>query len=125
MQIPGLKVTVRELGLIGDSDWDRFNAKQNRLADLRKALEARRFTRSDPSYAALSAQLNADLGDAISLGQLAKRPGVSPDLIRALLPPSLRDVSTSDLDSVLLDSLYDGYLQSQKATIERLFQHDG
>ena len=115
----------RELGLIGDSDWDRFNAKQNRLADLRKALEARRFTRSDPSYAALSAQLNADLGDAISLGQLAKRPGVSPDLIRALLPPSLRDVSTSDLDSVLADSLYDGYLQSQKATIERLFQHDG
>jgi tRNA uridine 5-carboxymethylaminomethyl modification enzyme len=115
----------RELGLIGDSDWDRFNAKQNRLADLRKALEATRFTRSDPSYTALCAQLNADLGDAISLAQLAKRPGVLPDLIRALLPTSLRDVSTSDLDSVLADSLYDGYLQSQRATIERLFQHDG
>lgn len=115
----------RELGLVGDGDWERFNGKQSRLAELRKALEATRFRRSDPSYAALSAQLNADLGDAISLEQLAKRPGVSTDLIRALLPNSLHNVSTSDLDSVLADSLYDGYLQSQKSTIERLFQHDG
>ena len=37
----------------------------------------------------------------------------------------MKNVSDSDLDSVLADSLYDGYLQSQKATIDRLYQHDG
>jgi len=115
----------RELGLVGDSDWQRFNAKQNRLAELRSALESTRFRRSDPTYAALRSQLNADLGDAISLTQLAKRPGVSADLVRVFLPISMKNVSDSDLDSVLSDSLYDGYLQSQKATIDRLFQHDG
>jgi len=115
----------RELGLVGDSDWQRFNAKQNRLAELRSALESTRFRRSDPTYAALRSQLNADLGDAISLTQLAKRPGVSADLVRVFLPISMKNVSDSDLDSVLADSLYDGYLQSQKATIDRLFQHDG
>jgi len=111
--------------LVGDSDWERFNAKQTRLAELRKALDSTRFTRSDLTYAALTAQLNIDLGDAITLTQLAKRPGVTQDLVRACLPVGLRNVSTSDLDSVLADSLYDGYLQSQKATIERLYQHDG
>ncbi len=67
----------------------------------------------------------SDLGDAISLTQLAKRPGVSPDLVRVFLPSSLKSISESDLDSVLADSLYDGYLQSQKVTIDRLYQHDG
>jgi len=115
----------RELGLVGDSDWQRFEAKLNRLAEVRSALESTRFRRSDPTYAALRSQLNADLGDAISLTQLAKRPGVSPDLVRMFLPSSLKSISDSDLDSVLADSLYDGYLQSQKATIDRLYQHDG
>jgi len=115
----------RELGLVGDSDWQRFNAKQNRLAELRSTLESTRFRRSDPAYAALRSQLNADLGDVISLNQLAKRPGVSPELVRVFLPVSLKNVSDSDLDTVLADSLYDGYLRSQKATIDRLYQHDG
>jgi tRNA uridine 5-carboxymethylaminomethyl modification enzyme len=115
----------RELGLVGDSDWQRFNAKQNRLAELRSVLESTRFRRSDPAYAALTSQLNADLGDVISLTQLAKRPGVSPELVRSFLPTPIKNVSDSDLDNVLADSLYDGYLRSQKATIDRLYQHDG
>ena len=61
----------------------------------------------------------------ISLTQLAKRPGVTSDLVRAFLPSFLKSVSESDLNSVLADSLYDGYLQSQKVTIDRLYQHDG
>jgi tRNA uridine 5-carboxymethylaminomethyl modification enzyme len=65
------------------------------------------------------------LGDVISLNQLAKRPGVSPELVRVLLPGSLKNVSDSDMDTVLADSLYDGYLRSQKATSDRLYQHDG
>ena len=35
----------RELGLVGDSDWERFNARQDRLSDLRQALEKTRFRR--------------------------------------------------------------------------------
>src|SRR6266403_1330203 len=36
----------RELGLVGDSDWERFNSRQDRLANLRRALEATRLRRS-------------------------------------------------------------------------------
>jgi tRNA uridine 5-carboxymethylaminomethyl modification enzyme len=115
----------RELGLVGDSDWDRFNSRQARLARLRAALAETRFRRSDAQYAAVSAILEADLGDVISLSQLAKRPRVTPQLIMSLLPGELTPVSETDLSSVLADSLYDGYLQTQKATIAKLYQHDG
>jgi tRNA uridine 5-carboxymethylaminomethyl modification enzyme len=114
----------RELGLVGDSDWDRFNSRQVRLARLRTALDETRFRRSDAQYAAISALLGTDLGDAISLSQLAKRPRVTADLVMSLLPRELAPVSEPDLSSVLADSLYDGYLQTQKATIARLYQHD-
>ncbi len=62
MRTLDLKVTVVNLGLVGDSDWQRFNAKQNRLAEVRSALESTRFRRSDPAYAALRSQLNVGSG---------------------------------------------------------------
>ena len=114
----------RELGLVGDSDWERFTARQTRLTALRTGLDSTRFRRSDPEYSALQAELGTDLGDSISLAQLAKRPQVSQALIRRLLPTALADVTESDLTSALADSLYAGYLDSQKATIDRIFQHD-
>jgi len=114
----------RELGLVGDSDWERFTARQTRLTALRTGLDSTRFRRSDPEYSALQAELGTDLGDSISLAQLAKRPQVSQALIRRLLPAALADVTESDLTSALADSLYAGYLDSQKATIDRIFQHD-
>jgi tRNA uridine 5-carboxymethylaminomethyl modification enzyme len=114
----------REIGLVGDSDWERFNARQERLARLRTALDNRRLRRSDAQHAAVSALLGTDLGDAISLAQLAKRPKVNSELIMSLLPFELKPVAETDLNSVLADSLYSGYLESQKATISRLYQHD-
>jgi len=114
----------RDLGLVGDSDWERFNSRQDRLAKLRPALDNVRLRRSDAQHAAVSAVLGTDLGDSISLAQLAKRPKVTADLIMSLLPAELKPVTESDLNSVLADSLYAGYLDSHKATIARLYQHD-
>src|SRR6185369_3034060 len=91
---------------------------------LRTALDEIRLRRSDAQYAAVSALLGSDLGDIISLAQLAKRPRVTADLVMSLLPGELKPVSEGDLNSVLADSLYDGYLQSQKATVTKLYQHD-
>jgi len=116
----------RELGLVGDSDWERFNARQDRLARLRTALDNHRLKRSDAAYAAVSSLFNIDLGDQISLAQLAKRPGVNSELIRSLLPSDVKDLANEvDLNSALADSLYAGYLSSHEATLGRIYQHDG
>jgi tRNA uridine 5-carboxymethylaminomethyl modification enzyme len=121
-----LEAYGRDLGLVGDGDWERFNRKRARIAQISAALEHTRLRRSDPSYAALSAELNCDLGDSITLAQLAQRPSVSAEAILKLLP-AIADasVSLSDLESALADSLYAGYIDGQTATIKRIYQHDG
>jgi tRNA uridine 5-carboxymethylaminomethyl modification enzyme len=115
----------KSLGLVGDSLWDSFNARRERLAHLRSALETTRFKRSDGAYREL-AQILGDLGDSITLAQLSQRQNVSHEMIRRLLPFSLREqISHSDLETTLADLLYCGYVQSQKDSFERVFHNDG
>jgi tRNA uridine 5-carboxymethylaminomethyl modification enzyme len=115
----------RELGLVGDSDWERFNNRRDNIARLRAALDGTRFKRSDTAYTSLSRTLGVDLGDSITLSQLAQRPNISPDLIKQLLPSNLQaDIDINDLESALADSLYKGYIAAQHATFDRLNQHD-
>jgi tRNA uridine 5-carboxymethylaminomethyl modification enzyme len=115
----------RDLGLVGDSDWERFNRRRDRLARLRHILENTRFKRSDAAYNSLSRILGADLGDSITLAQLALRPNVKPDLLEKLLPSEVHsETRLEDLQSALADLLYSGYIDSHKATLDRLYQHD-
>lgn len=116
----------RTLGLVGDSDWERFNQRRDRIARLRQALDGTRLRRSHAAYSSLSHSLGADFGDSITLAQLAQRPGVHAELIQQLLPGDLRaETDTGDLESALADLLYSGYIAAQRSTFERLHQHDG
>lgn len=115
----------REIGLVGDSDWDRFSQRRDSIARLRNALDFTRFKRSSAEYAAVSQVLAADLGDSIGLGQLAMREGVSSDIVRRLLPQDLQtDLRPNDLSTALADSLYSGYIDKQKVATERVNHHD-
>jgi tRNA uridine 5-carboxymethylaminomethyl modification enzyme len=92
---------------------------------LAAALEQVRLRSADKEHAAISSELGLDLGDVISLGQLSKRKGVTPELIWRLLPASVRDWTTrDDLDSALADCLYSGYLRAQESMAERLGKND-
>lgn len=114
----------RSLGLVGDREWERFNSRRNLLAQVRHVFESTRWKRSDPTYLALESHLGASLGDSITLAQLSRRSGVTPDLLRRLMPAALRGISETDFSSVLADLLYDGYLGGQMATVAKLFHHD-
>ncbi len=115
----------REAGLLGDTDWERFNQKRDRLARLRNALDGTRFKRSSVEYAATAQLLGADLGDSFTLSQLAMRQGVRADLVHRLLPAEIRlEVKESELETALADSLYSGYIEKQKAATERVNHHD-
>lgn len=115
----------REAGLLGETDWERFNARRDRLAQLRNALDFTRFKRSSPEHAAVSQLLGADLGDAFTLSQLAMRPGVDSELVERLLPSEIQnDLRETDLHTALADSLYSGYIAKQKVAAERVHHHD-
>jgi len=115
----------RDLGLVGDTDWERFNARRDRIAPISFGLSNTRLKRSDPAYSALRSTLNIDLGDSVTVAQLAHRPGVTTEMIQELLPPGIcENTNISELESALADSLYAGYIEGQTVTIKRLNQHD-
>ncbi len=115
----------REVGLVGDSDWERFNQRRDRIAKVKKALLSTRLRRSDAAYAALSTQIAGDLGDSVTLSELAQRQGVRLDTISRLLPAEVSSaIETGDLEFALADNLYSGYIKAQEAVINRLYHHD-
>ena len=115
----------REIGLIGDSDWERFHQKRERMMSLHNALNNLRFKRSDVLYATVSQILNCDLGDSFTLAQLAQRPNVNAEFIFRMLPEDVKSaVKFSELESAIADSVYRGYIDSQRTNNERVNRHD-
>jgi len=115
----------REIGLVDDVSWERFNQRRDRIARLRNTLDHTRYKRSSPEYAGISQMLDVDLGDSISLSQLSMRPGVTSELIGRILPDSLKsEVTISDIETALADSLYSGYIEKQRLATERVHHHD-
>ena len=115
----------RDIGLVGDHEWERFNRKRDRIALLRNSLDNTRYTRSTVEYSSVARLLGADLGDAFTISQLAMRPGVGADLIRRLLPSDVREIaSESELKTALADSMYTGYIAKQQVATERVSHHD-
>jgi tRNA uridine 5-carboxymethylaminomethyl modification enzyme len=115
----------RNLGLVGDADWQRFNRRRDRIVKARVALRATRLRRSDPGYLAACQSANADLGESISLADLAQRPGIRTEMILQLFRGRAGEfVALDELESALADNLYAGYIRVQEATIQRLNHHD-
>jgi len=114
-----------EIGLLGNSDWERFNQKRDRLAQLRNTLDNTRFKRSSKEYAGISQVLGCDLGDSITLSQLSMRQGVTSDFIYRLLPDEISSqIKLTELETALADSLYSGYIATQRNASERVNHFD-
>jgi tRNA uridine 5-carboxymethylaminomethyl modification enzyme len=115
----------REIGLVGDSDWERFNLKRDRLTNLRNIIETTRYKKSSLEYAFVSQLLEADLGDAFTLAQLSQRQSVTSEIIYRLLPESTKStVNLNDIDSVLADLMYQGYIKSHSIINQRINNSD-
>lgn len=116
---------AKEIGLLENADWERFNSKQNKMAQLREAITHTKYKRSDTQYSSLTQILECDLGDSISLLQLSQRQGVKSDLIYRLLPAEVqKNLKIDDLDTVLADLLYKGYIETQRIGNERVNHND-
>jgi len=115
----------RGIGLVGDSDWERFNQRRDRIAKVKSALKATRLRKCDAVYSAAAASVSSDLGESINLAELAQRQGMTTDMIQRLLPSEVQtSTSTGDLEFALADSLYAGYIKTQKVAVQRLRHHD-
>jgi len=115
----------RELGLVGDGDWERFNDRQSRIAAAKGLLKKFRLRKADAGYWAAADATGSELGESISLAELAKRPGITSDVVQRLLPSDRREnISLSDLETALADNLYEGYIRVQENVVRRLTHQD-
>ena len=115
----------KELGLLGDSEWESFNQKRDMISLLRFALENTKIKTSSVEFASVSKLLNATFTDSISLSQLSLRQGVSSALIFNLLPKDIQQqVKLTDLETTLADLLYRGYIDNQQTATERTYHND-
>lgn len=115
----------REIGLVGDSEWERFNNRRQHISNIRSALETTRFKRSESEYQQMERLVGKDLGDSISLGQLSFYPQISAFTVFNLLPSSLKESSNlPELETALADLLYHGYIKNQLQSHERINSHD-
>ena len=139
----------RRVGLIDDTAWDNYEAKQERLKKLKTFLEKTRPTREmldalskTTNFAvkeadvkvdvkAEDAKLEIDLQPAVgqTLAQLLKRPEIKIEflvpILRELAPELLSQSDSAawlrtDLKSVETEIKYAGYLDQQHRAIERL-----
>jgi len=114
-----------EIGLLGDMQWEKFSSKRDRLSKLSNFLDNQRYKRSSKEYEYVSNLINSNLGDSFTLSHLYMRPEIEFDIIKKLIPASiLSEVSNSDIQTALADSLYDGYIQSQKSVLSRVYKSD-
>jgi tRNA uridine 5-carboxymethylaminomethyl modification enzyme len=115
----------KELGLLGDSDWDKFNQKRDKISLLRSVLDNTKIKNSSVEYASISKLLNTTFNESISLSQLSLRQGINSELIFNLLPNNIKtQIKLSDLETTLADFLYRGYIDNQQTAVERTFHND-
>jgi len=115
----------RELGLVGDGDWERFNQRQSRIAEAKGLLKRVRLRKADAGYLAAVELTGSDLGESIGLADLALRPGVTSETVQQLLPlPSRERITLGELEAALADNLYAGYIRVQDVVVRRLRHHD-
>jgi tRNA uridine 5-carboxymethylaminomethyl modification enzyme len=115
----------RNLGLVGDSDWERFNQRQGRIAAAKGLLKEVRLRKADVGYSAAVDLTSSDLGESISLRDLAMRPGITSETIERLLPLTARaQITVGEMEAALADNLYAGYIRAQDIVIRRLKHHD-
>jgi tRNA uridine 5-carboxymethylaminomethyl modification enzyme len=128
----------RRVGLIDDTAWANYEAKQERLIALKAFLEKTRPSREMLDFLSTTVTANAqatiDLQPAIgqTLAQLLKRPEIKIEflisILRELAPSLLNQNGASassawlrtDLKSVETEIKYAGYLDQQHKAIERL-----
>jgi len=122
----------RELGLIDEERWALFNAKARLASAEVERLALRRVAPSEVPPGWSTAHLGAPLARDCGALELLRRPGVTYEALRELVPPPAW-AEDRGLDprlppevarQVEVRAKYQGYIERQEAEIERARRHE-
>ncbi|UJD96705.1 tRNA uridine-5-carboxymethylaminomethyl(34) synthesis enzyme MnmG [Lelliottia amnigena] len=109
----------RELGLVDDERWARFNEKLERIETERQRLKSTWVNPLADSVAEVNAHLAAPLSREASGEDLLRRPGMTYEQLVQMTPfaPGLDDAEAAE--QVEIQIKYEGYIARQQDEIEK------
>ena len=113
---------AREIGLIDDPRWARFEAKREAIARESARLATTFVHPATPAAEQLAPKLKAPLTREYSLADLLKRPELRYADVAALKGEALADSQAAE--QVEIQAKYAGYIDRQQEDIERLRRHE-
>ncbi|MGC6389416.1 tRNA uridine-5-carboxymethylaminomethyl(34) synthesis enzyme MnmG [Ewingella sp. S1.OA.A_B6] len=109
----------RELGLVDDARWERFNQKLEMIELERQRLRGIWVNPRSEQVELVNANLSAPLSKEASAEELLRRPEMTYALLTSLTPfaPSVPDVQAAE--QVEIQVKYEGYIARQQDEIEK------
>ncbi len=114
----------RELGLVDDERWARFNQKIENMALERQRLKDIWVNPESTGVESLNGMLKTPISREASGEDLLRRPEMTYDLLTSLpqYSPALDDHQAAE--QVEIQVKYEGYIQRQKDEIEKSLRHE-
>ncbi|WP_421319253.1 tRNA uridine-5-carboxymethylaminomethyl(34) synthesis enzyme MnmG [Aeromonas veronii] len=114
----------RELGLVDDERWSKFNAKMEQVELERQRMRSTWIHPQHPSLEAVNALVNTPLTREQSLEELLRRPEVSYDALMAIegVGPSVTDPAAAE--QVEIQIKYAGYIERQHDEVEKQLRNE-
>ncbi|MBI4208114.1 MAG: tRNA uridine-5-carboxymethylaminomethyl(34) synthesis enzyme MnmG [Deltaproteobacteria bacterium] len=116
-----LRPLGRRIGLVNDSDWIRFERKEQEIQEGLEFLEKARLSFSAANNERLKALGSASIENTVTLKQLLRRPELDLEALRKLaLAVSLGPLGSESVQEELeIQVKYEGYLLHQEEQVER------
>ena len=114
----------RELGLVDDERWSKFNAKMEQVELERQRMRSTWIHPQHPLLEAVNALVNTPLTREQSLEELLRRPEVTYDALMAIegVGPSVTDPAAAE--QVELQIKYAGYIERQHDEVEKQLRNE-
>ena len=114
----------RELGLVDDNRWQRFNDKREAIELERQRLKNTWVQPGSDQAAQLAQHIENELSREYNLFELLKRPELTHQNIASLYPEDGNAVTQTVADQVEIDAKYSGYINRQQQEIDRMHRHE-
>ncbi|WP_421347162.1 tRNA uridine-5-carboxymethylaminomethyl(34) synthesis enzyme MnmG [Aeromonas veronii] len=114
----------RELGLVDDERWSKFNAKMEQVELERQRMRSTWIHPQHQSLEAVNALVNTPLTREQSLEELLRRPEVTYDALMAIegVGPSVTDPAAAE--QVEIQIKYAGYIERQHDEVEKQLRNE-
>ncbi|MDN7137336.1 tRNA uridine-5-carboxymethylaminomethyl(34) synthesis enzyme MnmG [Pseudidiomarina sp. 1APP75-27a] len=119
-----LTETGRELGLVDDARWARFNEKMEAIAQEQQRLRSTWIHKDHPAVNAVNELVKKPITKEVSGEDLLRRPEITYNAMMAIpeLGPALADAQAAE--QVEIQTKYAGYIERQKDEIAKQLRHE-